>query len=101
MYAVTDDRAGVAEGSAPRLDDRTFSVPDGDLLALWRAERESIADRRRSRERLKVADLRRCRVRIWPKAREATITSWRGRKPEDAADAEQLQLARAIRGAVA
>ena len=91
MYAVADQPA--------RLDDRTFSVPDGDLLALYVADREAREERRRSRERLQVANLRRCRVRVWPAAKEATITPWRGSPTK--CEAEQLHLARAVRQAVA
>jgi hypothetical protein len=72
--------AGVVGGAPPRLDEWTFSVLEG------------LRDRKERRdrgERTRAADVRLWRVRVFPKAKEATLTPWRPVRL-DRGEADQL-----------
>jgi hypothetical protein len=79
-------------GTPPRLDEWTFSV-----LEALRERKE----RRENRERTIAAEVRLWRVRVFPGAKEATLTPWRLPRPEPDADESpvDLEALRAVRDA--
>jgi hypothetical protein len=83
----------IAVALRPRLDEWTFSV-----LESLRARKE----RRESREPTAVADVLMWRVRVFPKAKEATLTPWRRpvrREPDTDDSPVDVEAMRAIREA--